>query len=227
MELDPGVFDFPLIETAGGEDGPSGPRALRPSAMGGKDGDRHRNQKWSGQLFSYEAHRDISMRGCSVRKSQKFGVLYLAKVSVLRKRVSEQLGGTAGCGLPFRRSGHSLHVSGSMAMNYYAQPRMTRHIDLVVEISGKDAARIEKLFAKDIMWTYGSSKCYARRSMFNMIHLNHVVRWIAIVRKETEVSAAGILPPCAQVEIGGKMLPIVSAEDLLISKLEWARDSQI
>jgi hypothetical protein len=28
-------------------------------------------------------------------------------------------------------------VSGSMAMNYYAQLRMTRDIDLVVEIGGK------------------------------------------------------------------------------------------
>jgi len=55
--------------------------------------------------------------------------------------------------LPVRRRGISLHGQWIDCDNYYAQPRMTRDIDLVVEISGKDAARIEKLFAKTIMWT--------------------------------------------------------------------------
>lgn len=30
-------------------------------------------------------------------------------------------------------------LTGSMALNYYAQPRMTRDIDFVVELSGGDA----------------------------------------------------------------------------------------
>jgi hypothetical protein len=61
--------------------------------------------------------------------------------------------------------------------------------------------------------------------MFNMIHLNNVVKVDCIVRKETEYRR---LEFCRrrQVEIGGRALSVVSAEDLLISKLDWARDSK-
>jgi hypothetical protein len=40
-------------------------------------------------------------------------------------------------------------VTGSMALNYYALPRMTRDIDLVVELSPQDAERIVDLFRED------------------------------------------------------------------------------
>jgi hypothetical protein len=117
-------------------------------------------------------------------------------------------------------------ISGSMVMSYYAQPRMTRDIDLVVEIGGNDAARIEKLFAKDYyVDLMAVQNAITRRSMFNMIHLNHVVKVDCIVRKETEYRRLEFSRR-RQVEIGGKALPIVSAEDLLISKLDWARDSK-
>ena len=33
-------------------------------------------------------------------------------------------------------------VTGSMAMNYYAVPRMTRDIDIVVDLSAEHAARV-------------------------------------------------------------------------------------
>jgi len=33
-------------------------------------------------------------------------------------------------------------VSGSMAMNFYAQPRMTRGLDIAVELTPADADRI-------------------------------------------------------------------------------------
>jgi len=140
--------------------------------------------------------------------------------------VSEQLEVLLDVASRFDEEAIPYMVSGSMAMNYYAQPRMTRDIDLVVEISGKDAARIEKLFAKDYyVDLMAVQSAIARRSIFNMIHLNHVVKVDCIVRKETEYRRLEFSRR-RQVEIGGKMLPIVSAEDLLISKLEWARDSQ-
>jgi hypothetical protein len=36
---------------------------------------------------------------------------------------------------PLNGAGIPYMLSGSMAMNYYAQPRMTRDLDLVVELS--------------------------------------------------------------------------------------------
>jgi hypothetical protein len=40
-------------------------------------------------------------------------------------------------------------LTGSMAMNYYAQPRMTRDIDVVVALRREDAERMVKLFSPD------------------------------------------------------------------------------
>ena len=40
-------------------------------------------------------------------------------------------------------------LSGSTAMNYYAQPRMTRDIDLVVEIQAADTARLVAQLGED------------------------------------------------------------------------------
>jgi hypothetical protein len=51
-------------------------------------------------------------------------------------------------------------LTGSMAMNYYAQPRMTRDIDVVVALRPADAARVVQLFSPDMFrakrWTIPS-----------------------------------------------------------------------
>lgn len=40
-------------------------------------------------------------------------------------------------------------LTGSMAMNYFAQPRMTRDIDVVVALPPGDVERVVKLFQPD------------------------------------------------------------------------------
>ena len=40
-------------------------------------------------------------------------------------------------------------VSGSTAMNFYARPRMTRDIDIVVELSGEDVHRLVRVLSPD------------------------------------------------------------------------------
>jgi hypothetical protein len=46
-------------------------------------------------------------------------------------------------------AGIAYMVTGSMAMNYYAVPRMTRDIDVVVDLSAGDADRLCELFEPD------------------------------------------------------------------------------
>jgi len=41
----------------------------------------------------------------------------------------------------FEKAGISYMLTGSMAMNYYAQPRMTRDIDVVIAIGPEDIGR--------------------------------------------------------------------------------------
>ena len=49
----------------------------------------------------------------------------------------------------FERAQIPYMLTGSMAMNYYAQPRMTRDIDVVIEITPEDVVRMTDLFRPD------------------------------------------------------------------------------
>jgi hypothetical protein len=54
-------------------------------------------------------------------------------------------------------------LTGSMAMNYYAQPRMTRDIDLVVALRPGDTDRVVRLFTPDY---YVSREAHGRQDNF-------------------------------------------------------------
>jgi hypothetical protein len=47
------------------------------------------------------------------------------------------------------KAGFAYMLTGSMAMNYYAQPRMTRDIDLVVALAPQDTDTMVRLFTPD------------------------------------------------------------------------------
>ncbi len=62
-------------------------------------------------------------------------------------------------------------LTGSMALNFYAEPRMTRDIDFVVELGSEDAHRLVRLFHPDYYISYESVRdSIARQSLFNLIH---------------------------------------------------------
>jgi hypothetical protein len=45
-------------------------------------------------------------------------------------------------------AGFAYMITGSIALGYYAQPRMTRDVDLVVDLKVPDAERIVELFQR-------------------------------------------------------------------------------
>ncbi len=62
-------------------------------------------------------------------------------------------------------------LTGSLAMNYYVTPRMTRDIDVVLEVSPQDAARIVKLFEADYYVSNDAVvDAIATATSFNLIH---------------------------------------------------------
>ena len=84
------------------------------------------------------------------------------------------------------RAGIGYMVTGSMALNYDALPRMTRDIDLVVELSPQDAERIVDLFREDF-YVDGEAvrRAIERREAFNAIEMARVVKADFVVRKES------------------------------------------
>ena len=123
-------------------------------------------------------------------------------------------------------SGFEYMLTGSIAMNYYSQPRMTRVIDVVISLLHSDASRIVKIFEDDYYISADAVADAARqRSMFNIVHLESVVKVDFIVRKETEYRRLEF-DRRQRIRVGESEFWIVSKEDLILSKLHWAKDSR-
>jgi hypothetical protein len=117
-------------------------------------------------------------------------------------------------------------VTGSMAANFYATPRMTRDIDLVVELSDADIDRVVGLF-QDTYYIDADmvQQAIRNRSMFNMIHNALVVKVDCMVRKNTDYRREEFARR-RTITLAGQSLAIVAPEDLILSKLDWARESR-
>ena len=116
-------------------------------------------------------------------------------------------------------------LTGSMAMNYYAQPRMTRDIDVVIAISPGDVDRVAALFRPDYYVSEDNIReSLAHESIFNLIHQESVIKVDCIIRKSSEYRRIEF-ERRQKISILDFTTFIVSKEDLIMSKLFWAKNS--
>jgi len=77
----------------------------------------------------------------------------------------------------FGELGIAYMLTGSMAMNYYAQPHMTRAIDVVIAVGLQDVERVIELFRPDYYVSEQSMReSLAQESIFNLIHNESVIK---------------------------------------------------
>lgn len=116
-------------------------------------------------------------------------------------------------------------ISGSIAVNYYTVPRMTRDIDIVIELKRGDIDRFVRLFEDDF---YVSTEMIRNEvshgGIFNLIHNQYVIKVDFIVKKASAYEEAAFSRR-KQVLIERSPMWFVSPEDLVLSKLIWAKDS--
>jgi hypothetical protein len=116
-------------------------------------------------------------------------------------------------------------LTGSMAMNYYAQPRMTRDIDVVIAIGLNDVDRVAALFRPDYYVSEKSIReSLVHESIFNLIHQDSVIKVDCIIRKTSEYRQVEF-ERRQKIFILDFTTFIVTREDLIISKLLWAKES--
>ena len=138
-----------------------------------------------------------------------------AELDVLRD-VSGRL---QGAGIPYM-------LTGSLAMSYYAEPRMTRDIDLVVELGRRDVERVVSLFAPDYYLSAEAvSEAIRNASMFNLVHVESVVKVDLVIRKDSAYRKHEFTRR-REIEVDGFKTWVASREDLILSKLHWAKDSR-
>lgn len=117
-------------------------------------------------------------------------------------------------------------LTGSMAMNYYAQPRMTRDIDLVVSLVFEQIDLLISLFETEYyVDRQAVARAITQRSMFNLIHNETIIKLDCIVLKSDHYRQQEFARR-KLVSLGDFETWIVSREDLILSKLYWARDSK-
>lgn len=116
-------------------------------------------------------------------------------------------------------------ITGSFAMHAYAIGRLTYDIDAIIEISGRNAAGIEAAFLPDYYVSKSSIiRAIKNGSMFNIINQKNSVKIDCIVRKPSGFEAEKFARR-RKSEIDGIAFWVISREDLILSKLDWAKKS--
>lgn len=127
-----------------------------------------------------------------------------------------------------RLADYEIHymVTGSIAMNFYAVPRMTRDIDIVVELGEAEVNRITDAFQEDFyIEREALEQAVKFQGMCNLIDISSLIKVDFIIRKDTEYRREEFARR-QSVLIEGQEVFFVAPEDLILSKLDWAKESR-
>lgn len=114
-------------------------------------------------------------------------------------------------------------LTGSVAMSYYSVPRMTRDIDIVIEIN--DIENFYRLFKDDYYIDLDTVRdSVSNRGIFNIIHSAEIIKIDFIVRKDS-VYRKKEFERRKKIKFGDGYIYLASIEDLIISKLIWYKES--
>jgi hypothetical protein len=117
-------------------------------------------------------------------------------------------------------------LSGSIVMNVYAVPRMTRDHDIVVNLQITDIERFAAIFRKGYyIYEEGLEVEIRRRGMFNVIDYETGYKIDFIVKKNTEFHNNEFSRRRTTSAFGLNFL-VVSLEDLILAKLIWIQQVQ-
>jgi Nucleotidyl transferase AbiEii toxin, Type IV TA system len=117
-------------------------------------------------------------------------------------------------------------LTGSMAMMYYAVYRFTADVDVVLEINPADVTKVIEILEPDYYVPHDSARRAASdKKMFNVIHIETAFKIDCIIKKTTDFQK-NVFERRLRADFYGREIRIISKEDLIISKLWWAKDSR-
>ena len=124
------------------------------------------------------------------------------------------------------QAGISYMVTGSIAGNFYTVPRMTRDIDIVIELSNLNVDKFVKLFEGAFYLEPETIRdAVKNRRMFNLIEYRYLVKVDFVVRKD-EPYRRREFSRRRKLILDEDSIYVVTPEDLILSKLYWAKDSE-
>lgn len=118
-------------------------------------------------------------------------------------------------------------LTGSMALAHYAVPRTTADIDIVIEIESTQAPLFEGEFGSDFYIPPTSFRsAIENRRMFNVLDQRTFLKIDCVVKKPDEFARTSFARRKRVVYAKSFEVWIISKEDLMISKLLWAKESR-
>ncbi len=124
------------------------------------------------------------------------------------------------------RAGIEYMVTGSFASSFYGEARSTVDLDVVVELDVTDVERLIESIDREIWYVSENELRQAgeRRTMANLIDYSSGWKVDLLVRKARPFSELEFRRRRTVVLLGQPVV-MASPEDVILSKLEWARDS--
>lgn len=113
---------------------------------------------------------------------------------------------------------------GSFASNYYGEPRSTHDADVVIEVVRGSVQRITAALGTDFVSSDGG-RATAQQTQFNAIHVPSGFKVDFWPLRGTPFDR-GAFARRRVITLLGHPVPIPTAEDLILQKLRWGRESQ-
>lgn len=116
-------------------------------------------------------------------------------------------------------------ISGSIALNIYTIPRMTRDIDIVVELTESRIEEFTALFPDSYFNKEAIKEEIKRQGMFNIIDHKTGFKIDFIVRKQTDYFEQAFQNRQRINELDTELW-VISLDDLIIAKIFWIQEYQ-
>ena len=115
-------------------------------------------------------------------------------------------------------------VSGSVASAVHGEPRATQDVDLVVDLNAENLRRLLQVLPEDAYYvsSEAAESALRRRSQFNVIDFASGWKADLIVLKNRPFSREEFRRR-RPAQVMGVEVQIVSPEDVVLAKLEWAK----
>ena len=123
-----------------------------------------------------------------------------------------------------KRQGVDYMVTGSVASSYYGHPRTTHDADVVIDPTRAQLTELVRDLEAAGFYADADAAAEAlrERRQFNVIQIESACKIDLIIRKDRPFSAEEFSRRTATDLPFGRNIALVTAEDSVISKLEWA-----
>ena len=117
-------------------------------------------------------------------------------------------------------------ITGSIAAGLYGQPRMTRDIDVVAVLYPAHASRLGQILGGEFTTDAESVReAIVAHRMFSVMHREALQKIDFIVRDDRDYEIEKF-ERRRRIEVDGHPVWVIAPEDLVLSKLLWAKESR-